>query len=85
MNPANDTTSPDKLIQFREVYPLIGSTCKTGHRARTLAARGQIRAVRLNERTILYSKQSVLDLVAGRAPAVSATQVAATQQEAATP
>ena len=62
----------DKLIDFRQVCELVGSRCKTGHTARVLAARGQIRAVRLNERVIRYSEQSVLDLIAGRAPVVSA-------------
>lgn len=56
----------DRLLTFREVYALIGSACKTGHTARMLAARGQLRAVRLNERVVRYSEKSVLDLVAGR-------------------
>lgn len=67
------TTAPgDVLIGFRRVHAMLGLTCKTGHTARALAARGQIRAVRLNERTIRYSEASVLDLIAGRAPVVAA-------------
>ena len=78
-------TNPDRLIDFRQVNALTASRCKTSHTARALAERGQIKAVRLNERVVRYSLRSVLDLVAGRAGVVSATQVASTQQEAATP
>lgn len=61
-----ESASPgDRLIHFREVYDLIGSHCKTGHTARALAARGQIRAVRFNERVVRYSENSVFALVAG--------------------
>ena len=66
---SRQTESPvsptDRLIHFREVHALIGSACKTGHTARALAARGQIRAVRLNERVVRYSENSVRELVAG--------------------
>jgi len=58
----------DKLITFREVYALIGSTCKTAHSARALAKAGRIKAIHVNRRTIRYSQQSVLDLVAGNNP-----------------
>jgi hypothetical protein len=62
------TTAPaDKLIGFRQVHALIGSNCKTGHTARAYAAQGKIRAVRLNERVVRYSENSVLELIAGRA------------------
>ena len=57
----------DRLLNFRQVHELIGSSCKTGHTARALAARGQIRCVRLNERCLRYSEASVLALIAGRA------------------
>jgi hypothetical protein len=56
----------DKLIGFREVNDLLGMECKTGHTARAFAARGQIRAVRVNSRVVRYSLSSVLELVAGR-------------------
>jgi len=65
----------DRLIDFRQVNSLTGSKCKTSHNARALAERGQIKAVRLNERTIRYSEQSVIDLVAGRAPVVATNQL----------
>jgi hypothetical protein len=71
----------DRLIDFREVGQLIGLRCKTSHTARSLADRGQIRAVYINDRTIRYSANSVLDLVAGRvspaAPVAPAAKVAA--------
>lgn len=57
----------DRLLNFRQVNELIGSSCRTGHTARALAARGQIRCVRLNERCLRYSEASVLALIAGRA------------------
>lgn len=60
------TTEADRLLDFRAVHALIGSKCRTGHTARALAARGQIRSVRLNERVIRYSEKSVLALVAGK-------------------
>lgn len=57
----------DRLIDFRRVNELVGSACQTSHAARKLAARGLIRAVRLNERVLRYSEQSVLELIAGKA------------------
>jgi len=68
---ALDTVSAksDRLICFREVHTLIGSACKTGHTARSLAARGLIRAVRINERVVRYSEHSVLALVSGKVAA----------------
>lgn len=67
------TTAPaDRLLTFREVGALLGFSCRTGHTARAYAARGQIRAVRLNERVIRYSEASVRELIAGRAPVVGA-------------
>lgn len=56
----------DRLICFREVGQLLGLRCKTSHTARSLAERGLIRAVYINDRTIRYSANSVLDVVAGR-------------------
>ena len=58
----------DRLLTFRHVNELIGSSCQTGHTARALASRGQIRCVRLNLRCLRYSEASVLALIAGRAP-----------------
>jgi hypothetical protein len=71
MNTKKADTSPvaDCLLDFRAVHALTGSKCKTGHTARSLAARGLIRAVRLNERVIRYSRNSVLALVAGKVSA----------------
>ena len=68
--PANVSAKPvkpnDRLIDFREVMQLLGLRCRTGHTARALAARGQIRMVRLNERTIRFSETSVHELIANR-------------------
>jgi hypothetical protein len=61
----------DKAITFREVNDLTGSACKTSHTARALAARGQIRAIRINERVVRYSLNSVLALISGRVDAVA--------------
>jgi len=58
-------TQSSKLLTFRQVHELVGSTCKTGAYARQLAARGLIRVVRLNERTLRYTESSVLALVRG--------------------
>jgi hypothetical protein len=55
----------DRLLTFREVHALLGSTCKTGHYARALAKRGKIRAVYLNERVMRYSAASVQKLIGG--------------------
>ncbi len=62
-------------MHYKQVAALTGSDCKTGHHARELARRGQIRAVRINERVIRYSEQSVLALVAGRVDPVARGQV----------
>ena len=72
MSATAKNTSPavaDCLLDFRAVHALIGSKCKTGHTARSLAARGLIRAVRLNERVVRYGQNSVLALVAGKVSA----------------
>jgi hypothetical protein len=69
------TSQGDRLLTFREVNRLIGSACKTSHTARTLAARGQIKVVRLNERLMRFSEASVRDLVAGRVDPVARGQV----------
>ena len=55
----------DRLLTFREVHALIGSRCRTSHTARALAARGLIRAVRLNGRVIRFSEASVQALISG--------------------
>ncbi len=60
------TAPGDRLLTFREVNTLLGMKCRTGHTARAYAARGLIRAVRLNERVMRYSEASVRALVAGR-------------------
>lgn len=62
----------DKLLDFRQVNELLSLRCQTSHTVRALAARGQIRPVRINERVVRYSEASVLDLIAGRAPVVIA-------------
>ncbi len=56
----------DEAIGFREVYALLGLKCKTGHTALNFARAGKIRAIRINARTIRYSKNSVLALIAGK-------------------
>lgn len=65
-------TEADTLVDFREVYRLTGYRCRTGHTARALAERGQIKAVRINERVLRYSLRSVQELVNGRVQPVSA-------------
>ena len=78
-NEANTATAQaDRLLTFREVNRLIGSACKTSHTARTLAARGQIKVVRLNERLMRFSEASVRDLIAGRVDPVARGQVTPT-------
>ncbi len=68
---ANADTSPiaDCLLDFRAVHALIGSKCRTGHTARSLAARGLIREVRLSNRALRYSQNSVFALMAGKVSA----------------
>ena len=61
------TAKSDRLLTFQQVHALLGSSCKTGHYARSLAARGQITARRLNERVIRYSEASVNALIEGGA------------------
>jgi hypothetical protein len=73
--PTTATPQGDRLLTFRQVAALTGSACKTGHHARELARRGQIRVVRINERTLRYSEQSVLALVAGRVDPAARGQV----------
>ena len=77
-NGAINENVASRLIDFREVNRLTGSACKTGHTARALARRGQIIAVRLNERVIRYRLDSVLALVRGEVDAVAAGRSAAT-------
>lgn len=61
-------TSPpaDRLIGFRSVNELLGSRCKTSHFARSLAAGGKIKAIRLSDRCIRFSEASVLAFVGGQ-------------------
>jgi hypothetical protein len=56
----------DRLLTFREVHAMIGSSCKTAHTALGLARRGMIESVRFNERTIRFRESSVRKLVAGK-------------------
>lgn len=86
-NLSQSRLATDRLIDFREVGQLVGLRCKTSHTARSLAERGQIRAVYINDRTIRYSENSVLDLVAGRvtpagpvAPAAKIAAIIATKE-----
>lgn len=65
-NTTEPVAHPDRLLHFRQVHALIGSECKTGHTARDLAARGMIRAVRINQRVTRYSESSVMALIAGK-------------------
>lgn len=63
----------DKLLTFREVHALIGSTCKTGAYARQLAARGLIKCVRLNDRTLRYTESSVQDLINAKSETIDSS------------
>ena len=66
MNPSlPQAPHADQLIGFREVNALVGSACKTSHTARALARRGLIRAVRVNERVVRFSKASVFAFING--------------------
>lgn len=80
-NISQSRLATDRLIDFREVGQLVGLRCKTSHTARALAKRGQIREVYINDRTIRYSENSVLDLIAGRVapagPVAPAAKIAA--------
>jgi hypothetical protein len=60
---AHTADRPDKLVDFRVVNHLIGSRCRSSHTARALARRGLIKAVRINERVLRYSENSVRALV----------------------
>ena len=61
------TAQADRLLHFLVVNRLIGSRCRTGHTARDLMRKGLIKGIRINERVIRYSENSVLALIAGRA------------------
>lgn len=88
--PSNISQSPratDRAIDFRAVGRLLDLRCQTSHTARALAKRGQIREVYINDRTIRYSENSVLDLIAGRvapagpvAPAAKIAAIIATKE-----
>jgi len=86
-NLSQSRLATDRLIDFREVGQLVGLRCKTSHTARSLAKRGQIREVYINDRTIRYSENSVRDLIAGRvapagpvAPAAKVAAIIATKE-----
>ena len=61
------TAQADRLLHFLVVNRLIGSRCLTGNTARDLMRKGLIKGIRINERVIRYSENSVLALIAGRA------------------
>jgi hypothetical protein len=58
-------TPEDRLLTFRQVIALLGYHSNTSHTIRRLARRGQIKAVRLNERVMRYTESSVRALIAG--------------------
>jgi predicted DNA-binding transcriptional regulator AlpA len=58
-------TPQERLLTFRQVIALLGYHSNTSHTIRRLARRGQLKAVRLNERVIRYSESSVRALIAG--------------------
>ena len=58
-------TASDRLLNFREVNQRLGLRCQTSHTARAFAARGQIKAVRINPRVLRYTESSVNRLVSG--------------------
>jgi hypothetical protein len=66
-SPVIEIPPADRLIGFREVNRLVGSACKTSHTARSLARRGLIRAVRVNERYLRFSESSVFAFIGGKA------------------
>ena len=80
-NPSQSPHATDRAIDFRAVGRLLDLRCQTSHTARALAKRGQIREVYINDRTIRYSENSVLDLIAGRVapagPVAPAAKIAA--------
>ena len=60
------TVNQDRGLTFREVYELVGLRCKTSHTARSMAKRGQIRAIQLNGRVTRYSLTSVMQLLGAK-------------------
>lgn len=65
MNSTVFTAPQDRLIDFRCVNKLVGARCQTSHTARSLAKQGLIRAVRINQRVIRFSENSVFQFIAG--------------------
>jgi hypothetical protein len=63
--PIDAAPTADEAIGFREVYRLLNLRCRTGHTALSYARRGMIRGIRLNARTMRYSRRSVMELIAG--------------------
>ena len=56
----------DRLVDYREATPLLGSKCKTPHFCRRLERRGLLRAIRLSPRCVRYSLSNVMDIVGGK-------------------
>jgi len=83
--PPESTTAPDKLLTFRQVGERLGLACKTSHSARAFAARGQIVAVRINERVVRFTESSVAALIAGRVDHVAAPRRTSAAKTSPTP
>lgn len=62
-NPVLPLPPADRLVGFRETNALVGSVCKTSHTARSLARRGLIRAVHLNDRCVRFSERSIMEFI----------------------
>ncbi len=60
------TAQADRLLTAQEVMQRLGLKCRTSHTALSLARRGSIKAVRINQRVVRYTESSVSALVAGR-------------------
>lgn len=56
----------DKLITFQEVNVLLGINSRFSSTVRSYAKQGKIRSVKLNNRVIRYSRDSVLALISGK-------------------
>ncbi len=64
---SESNSQADRGLTFREVNELLGLHCRTSHTARAYAAQGKIRSIRINERVIRFSENSVRALLAGGA------------------
>lgn len=58
--------SGDRLLDRIETNRLLGLKGNTTHTLRSMAARGQLEAVRLNARVLRFRESSVLRLIEGR-------------------